>query len=116
MRSGGQSPVRAVVHENWFESLPLAVCGANWCSGESSPTQPKVSYLEIARVHRQLWRSNASDSCWSSRVSANLEMIARNLTFEVSSNQITVKLLVVAASNVPEAEFHFGEMPAPYRA
>ena len=31
-------------------------------SGESSPTPSNVSYLEIARVHRQRWRSDASDS------------------------------------------------------
>jgi hypothetical protein len=38
---------------------------------------------------------------WSSRASGHPEVVTRNLTFCVSSNQIAAKLLVVAASNVP---------------
>ena len=38
---------------------------------------------------------------WSSRTSGHPEVVTRNLTFGVPSNQIAAKLLVVAASNVP---------------
>jgi hypothetical protein len=40
--------------------------------------------------------------CWSSRASGNLEVLARNLTFWVPSNQAAAKLLVMDASNVPQ--------------
>jgi hypothetical protein len=41
---------------------------------------------------------------WSSRASGNLEVIAGNLTFGVSSNQAAAKPLVMDASNVPIAD------------
>jgi hypothetical protein len=37
---------------------------------------------------------------WSSRASENFDVLARNLTFGVSSNQAAEKLLVVTTSNV----------------
>lgn len=53
---------------------------SNRCTG-ISPTPPKVSYLEIARVHRQLWRSDASDSCRSSPGAPLVEFAATQRTF-----------------------------------
>ena len=44
-----------------------------------------------------------NSSWWSSRASGHPEVVTRNLTFGVPSNQIAAKLLVVAASNVPIA-------------
>jgi hypothetical protein len=38
---------------------------------------------------------------WSSKVNGHLEVLARNLTFEVSSNQVAAQLLVLTANNVP---------------
>jgi hypothetical protein len=40
---------------------------------------------------------------WSSRVSRQPKVLARKLTFRVSSNQAAAKLLVVTASNMPIA-------------
>jgi hypothetical protein len=40
---------------------------------------------------------------WSTRASGNLEVLARNLTFGVSSNQAARQLLFVAANIVPIA-------------
>jgi hypothetical protein len=40
-------------------------------------------------------------SSWSSRASGHLEVLARNLTFSVSSNQAAGQLPVAIASNVP---------------
>lgn len=37
---------------------------------------------------------------WSSRANEHIEVIARNLTFEVSSNQVAVQLQFMNAVNV----------------
>jgi hypothetical protein len=53
-------------------------------SGERSPTPSKVSYLEIARVHRQLWRNDGGGRSWA---------IAGAVVFQVTTTLLTVRLL-----------------------
>jgi hypothetical protein len=43
---------------------------------------------------------------WSSRASSHPEVLARNLTVEVSLNQAAAKLLVMDASIVPKVDAH----------
>jgi hypothetical protein len=44
-----------------------------------------------------------NNGCWSSSASGNLEVLAQNLTFGVSSNQAAAKLLITSASNMRTA-------------
>jgi len=58
-------------------------------------------YLEIAETHRPRCRTKRYFGFGPSTASGHLEVLARNLTFGVSTNQLAAQLPVVTANNVP---------------
>jgi hypothetical protein len=57
-----------------------------------------AKWLCFTQVECRLTREILTDWIWSSRVNGQPKVLARNLTFRVSSNQAAAKLLVVTLS------------------
>jgi hypothetical protein len=62
---------------------------------------PTDRFVEVDWAKGSFGALVSNSGSWSSRVSGNHNVLARNLTFKDSSNQVAVQLPVAGASNVP---------------
>jgi hypothetical protein len=62
---------------------------------------PTDRFGEMDRAKGSFGALEPNSGCWSSRASKNFDVLARNLTFAVSSSRATTKRLVVTANIVP---------------
>jgi hypothetical protein len=63
---------------------------------------PTDRFVETSGANGSFGALNPNSGSWSSSASGDIEVLSRNLTFKVSSNQVAVQLSAVTVSNVPK--------------